>query len=93
VLIQFLDCQHHATLIYERAKTLLSAVRGSVDCVKHARNTHVSSFRHPAESAVSQLVYSYSVSMLKACHTDKQKIQNIAAAQSQHDHDSSTAAA
>ena len=41
----------------------------------------------------SQLIHSYSVSLLRACHTDKGRIHNIAAAQSQHNHDSSTAAA
>ncbi len=44
----------------------------------------------PLIPTASQLIHSYSVSLLKACHTDKQRIHNIAAAQSQHGHDSST---
>ena len=50
-------------------------------------------FPSPLMPTASQLIHSYSVSLLRACQKDKQSVHNIAAAQSQHNHDSSTAAA
>ena len=91
--MQLHGCQYHAVMIQKGKDLTFLSCQGQ--CWLFATHMPAGSgiLPNPLIPTASQLIHSCGVSLLKACHTDKQRIQNIAAAQSQHCHDSSTAAA